>query len=134
MIMDARTIALENMGYKESKEKATKSLTKWGRFQIVGETANPDLIFVLTDEARSLGGRVSRTGSAIGARGDIGGRREEGSQRVIIITVLDGKTREQVWRSSPDDSVDLAGYGSNPVRQMKNVIEKEEKRLKKEGQ
>jgi hypothetical protein len=93
-IMAAKTVYIENRsGQAALGDRAYQEIKAWGRFEVVHDRSQADLIFLLSSRERVVGqsGTVDRYGN-LDTTSDV--RRSSG------LTVLDSKTGNLLWTES----------------------------------
>jgi hypothetical protein len=107
--------------------EALAQLKKWGRFQIVQDRKQADLIIMLSADPYK-GGYIITSGGQTGTieSGRIGEDRvpnynRQAPVRYVFLTVIDPKTGDTLWRDSHRWGGLLTGYNSAGERLVKKL-------------
>lgn len=101
-ITSAKTIYIDNQsGLAKLGDRAYEQLTKWGRWQVVPDRQNADLILLLSAHEYN-GGYVGNTTGRIDDNGNIDATSSSTPVTVgyTYITVVDPKTGDNLWSDS----------------------------------
>ncbi len=107
-IVAAKTVYIDNQsGFAKLGDKAYDQLTKWGRFQVVQDRKQADLILLISAKAYD-GGYVtsgSETTGTIDSSGNINMTNSPTYSRHVsvnytFLTVIDPKTGDNLWSDS----------------------------------
>jgi hypothetical protein len=107
-VLSAKTVFIDNQtGMAKLGDRAYEELTKWGRFQIVADRKQADLIFLLTAQERD-GGYVTSGGGQTGTVDSSGNIRTSSdptyTSHVTVgytyLTVYDAKSGDNLWSES----------------------------------
>lgn len=109
-------------------ERALAQLKKWGRFRVVQDRKQADLIFLLSADAYQ-GGHIIVSGGQTGTVGENGNIQEDpvpdynrqAPVRYAHLTVIDPKTRENLWAISHRWGGLLTGFNSVGERLIKEL-------------
>ncbi len=132
-ILSAKTIYFEDKtGVQPVVQKTLDQLKKWGRFQIIEDPLQADLIFSLSTDPRDkgqiiFGGGQTGTMSADGkiAEDPIPNYGAQSFVRYAFLTVIDPQTGNALWSSSRPWGGLLTGFnsaGARLVRKLQNQI------------
>jgi hypothetical protein len=134
-ILTAKSVYFDDRtGVDAVNNKALSQLKKWGRFQIVGDRKQADLIFLLSADPYK-GGYIIMAGGQTGTI-DTHGRIDEdpipnynkqAPVRYAYLTVIDPKTGQNLWSDSRRWGGLLTGFNSAGERLVKEL----EKQTKK---
>jgi hypothetical protein len=134
-ILSAKTVYFRDQtGDDAVGKRALEELRKWGRFQIVSDREDADLVFVLTSDPYRGGLILLANGRT--ASVDVRGRVEADAipkyntrspSRFAYLTVVDAETGEQLWSGEHVWGGLLTGFNSAGVRLIKN-FEKQNKK------
>ena len=124
----AKTVYLDNQSGSDAVGRETLAqLKKWGKFKIVSDRVQADLIFVLSADAPK-GGNIIFSGGQTGTVQD--GRVEEDQVptynkqapvRYLYLTVVDSKNGEKLWSDSHKWGGLLTGFNSAGARLVKKL-------------
>jgi len=117
-------------------EKALDRLKKWGRFQIVQDRKQADLIILLSTDtpggdiifADGRTGTVDKTGN-IAVNGIPGLNKEAAPVRYAYLTVVDAKTEEKLWSDYHQWGGLLTGFnsaGETLVTNLEKAVKKKD--------
>jgi hypothetical protein len=107
-VLTAKTVFIDNQtGMAKLGDRAYEELTKWGRFQIVADRKQADLIFLLTAQEHD-GGYVTSGGGQTGTVDSSGNIRTNSdptyTTHVTVgytyLTVFDSKSGHNLWSDS----------------------------------
>jgi hypothetical protein len=107
-ITAAKTVYIDNQsGLVKLGDRAYEQLTKWGRFQVIQNRKQADLIFLMSAKAYD-GGYVTSGGGTTGtidSNGNINTTNsptysQHVSANYTFLTVIDPKTGENLWSDS----------------------------------
>ena len=136
-ITTAKTVYIDNQsGIAKLGDRAYQQLQKWGRFQVVQDRKQADLIFLLS--AREYNGGYVTSGSSTTGTVDESGNINTNSSptytrpvsvNYTYLTVIDPKTGDNLWSDSKQWGNLYNGFHSA----TKGLIDDLEKRIK-EGQ
>jgi hypothetical protein len=123
----------DRTGAAHVKTKALEQLQKWGRFQIVADRKEADLLILLSADPYK-GGQIAVSGGQTGtidANGNLDLDRvpdlnKLAPVRYAYLTVIDPKTGEDLWSESHEWGGLLTGFDSVGER----LIKKLEKQMK----
>jgi len=133
-IFSAKTVYFDDQtGVPKVGNKALARLKQWGRFQIVQDRNQADLIILLLTDtpgseivfADGRTGRVEKTGK-ISVDGIPGLNKEGAPVRYAYLIVIDPKSEEKLWSDFHQWGGLLTGFNSAGERLIKNL----EKQLK----
>jgi hypothetical protein len=134
-ILSARSVYFDDQtGAPHIGERALERLKKWGRFQIVRDQKQADLIILLSADPYK-GGYIATAGGQTGTV-DRGGNidmdpvpnfHKLAPVRYAYLTVIDPKTDEKLWSDSHQWGGLLTGFNSVGERLVKRL----EKQMKK---
>lgn len=137
-ILAAKTVYIENRtGSTKVADKAYEELESWGRFRVVTDRKDADLILLFSKEeyvAGSItsGGSQTSTGN-IDESGNMNVETQRSPastsvlrQRRVYMTVVDPKTGDNLWNDSTTYSGWTgSGYASHLVKRFKQRIEEQ---------
>jgi hypothetical protein len=132
-ILAAKTVYVENHGSAKLADKAYTELKQWGRFEIVTDRIQADIVLLLSlDEGQTSSGKTQTYDPK--ANGGYGGwkygRIDESSSGSIHIEVLDAKTGETLYSDTKQmNSFTSATHGA--IKDLRQRIEEQEKASKK---
>jgi len=136
-IAAAKTAYIDNQsGLAKLGDRAYEQLTKWGRFQVIPDRKQADLIFLISARAYD-GGYVTSGGGTTGtidSNGNINTTNSPTySQHVSVnytfLTVIDPKTGENLWSDSKKWGNLYTGFHSA----TKGLIDELMKRMNEEA-
>ena len=131
-ILSAKSVYFEDqIGDAAVRDEALQQLKKWGRFQIVKDRKEADLIFLLSADPRK-GGYVVFSGGQTGTVGKNGQLDEDevptynkaAPVRFAYLTVYDAKTGMNLWSAEHQWGGALTGFHSAGAR-LANKLRKE---------
>ena len=131
-ILSAKSVYFDNRtGVNAVGDKAVIELKKWGRFQIVQDRKQADLIFLLSADPYK-GGYIIISGGQTGTINKNGRIDEDpvpnynhqAPVRDVYLSVIDPKTGENLWSDSHHWGGLLTGFNSSGERLVKK-LEKE---------
>jgi len=133
-ILSAKSVYFEDKtGVDAVGNKALAQLKNWGRFQIVQDRRQADLIFVLSADPYK-GGYIIRSGGQTGTveNGHIDEDRvpnynRQAPVRYVFLTVIDPKTGDTLWSDSHRWGGLLTGFntaGERLVKKLENQTKK----------
>jgi hypothetical protein len=134
-ILSAKSVYFDNQtGVTAVGDKALLRLKKWGRFQIVQDRRQADLIMLLSADPYK-GGYVITSGGQTGTIGKDGHIDQDqvpnylplAPVRDVCLTVIDPKTGENLWSDSHHWGGLLTGFNSAGER----LVRKLQKQTKK---
>jgi len=126
-IQSAKSVYFEDKtGVDAVGNKALAQLKRWGRFQIVKDRKQADLIFILSADPYK-GGYIIASGGQTGTveNGHIDEDRvpnynKQAPVRYVFLTVLDPKTGDTLWSDSHRWGGLLTGFNTAGERLIKN--------------
>lgn len=135
-ITTAKTVYIDNQsGNAKLGDRAYEQLQKWGRFQVVQDRKQADLIFLLSarEYVRGYTTSGSDTTGTIDANGNINTSTSPTSSRPVSVgytylTVIDPKTGNNLWSDSKQWGNLYTGFHSA----TKGLIDELEKRINEE--
>lgn len=105
-IYEAKTVYLVNdTGWPKIADKAYKELRSWGRFQVVNDKAEADLILRFTGAQQTLGG-LARANK-------------------LTMEVLDAKTEASLWKITEDGALLVSNNAKDCIKQLRKRMPKE---------
>ena len=111
-VITAKTVYIDNQSEEtDVGEKARDELRKWGRFQLVSNRAEADLIFVFSTSAYTSYATSSPPYSA------------EVEANYTYLTIIDGKSGQHLWNASRKWGNLYGGYHS-ATRGLVNDLKK----------
>ena len=133
-ILSAKSVYFEDKtGVDAVGNKALAQLKNWGRFQIVQDRRQADLIFMLSADPYK-GGYIIRSGGQTGTveNGHIDEDRvpnynRQAPVRYVFLTVIDPKTGDTLWSDSHRWGGLLTGFntaGERLVKKLENQTKK----------
>jgi hypothetical protein len=133
-ILSARSVYFEDRtGVDAVGNKALARLKKWGKFQIVQDQKQADLVFMLSADPYK-GGQIITSGGQTGTieNGHIDEDRvpnynRQAPIRQVYLTVIDPKTGENLWSGSHRWGGLLTGFntaGERLVKKLENQTKK----------
>jgi len=134
-ILLAKSVYLEDRtGVDPVSKEALGQLKKWGRFRIVQDRKQADLIFLLSADPYK-GGYIIKSGGQTGTidthgkidEDPIPNYNKQAPVRYAYLTVIDSKTGENLWSDSRRWGGLLTGFNSVGARLVKEL----EKQTKK---
>ena len=141
-ILEARTVYLDNQsGLAKLGDRAYDELAKWGRFRIVGNPKDVDLVFLLSTTEYEGGYMKTGTTQASGTVIRYGNIHMSGSTSSTItpvvqgwthLTVIDPTTGANLWRDARQSGNLLTGFRSatrSLVKDLRKRIEQQEASL-----
>lgn len=130
-VLEAKTVYLDNQsGFASLGDKAYDELTKWGRFKVVDQRQNADLILLLSASEYRGGYVTSGTAQQHGTVDDSGnievsGESESTTTPVVYrrthLTVIDPKTGTSLWSDSKAWGNLYTGFHSATRSLIKNL-------------
>jgi len=135
IILAAKTVFFEDRtGVPAVGKDALAQLKKWGRFQVVPDKSQADLILVLS-ASPPKGGHIVYSGGQTGTierSGHIGedsvpNYHQSAPVRVAYLTVFDAKSRQSLWTDSHQWGGLLTGHnsaGARLISQLKKEMKK----------
>src|SRR5260370_5688051 len=133
-IRSARSVYFEDRtGVDAVGNKALARLKKWGKFQIVQDRKQADLIFLLSADPYKGGHIITsggQTGTSENGRVDenrVPNENRQAPVRHVYLTVIDPKTGENTLSDSPQCGVLLPGFntaGERLVKKLENQTKK----------
>jgi hypothetical protein len=136
IFFDAKTIAIVNdSGEAEIGDRAYDELKTWGRYTIVSEAKNADLVLVLTSRVDYVGSVQTTTAqTTANVSGSRGTANTTATQTSIPIThgktyviVFNGKTGDKVWSDGRNwGTFKSATHGL--IKDLRQRVEKQEKK------
>lgn len=136
-IMTAKTVYIDNQsGIAKLGDRAYEQLSKWGRFQIVSERKQADLILLLSAHAYD-GGYITTGGGQSGSidqNGNINTTNQPTYTTHVTVaytylTVIDPKSGENLWSDSKRWGNLYTGFHSA----TKGLIDELQKRMKEQS-
>jgi hypothetical protein len=133
-LLTAKSVYFEDRtGAAHVGEKALAQLKKWGRFQIVTEQKQADLVILLSAQPYK-GGQIAISGGQTGTIDPNGNIVMDPAPnfnklapvRYAFLTVIDSKTEENLWSDSHQWGGLLTGFDSVGER----LVKKLEKQMK----
>lgn len=116
-VITAKTVYIDNQSEETGVgEKARDELRKWGRFQLVSDRAEADLIFVFSTSAYTSYATSNPPYSA------------EVEANYTYLTIIDGKSGQHLWNASQKWGNIYGGYHSATrglVNDLKNRVEEQ---------
>jgi hypothetical protein len=134
-ILSSKTVYFENKtGSDAVGENAIAQLKKWGKFQLVTDRKQADLLFLLSADPYK-GGNLVMSGGQTGSIEDSGQITEDpvpnfnkqSPTRYAYLTVIDPKTGADLWSNKHLWGGLLTGFNSAGARLVKE-LEKQTKR------
>ncbi len=138
-LISAKTVYIDNRsGQAAIGDRAYQEIASWGRFQVVQDRSQADLIFLLTARAETRGytttggtqtgtvdehGNISTTSSPRHTNPDV--------WRYSGLTVLDAKTGEHLWTESKVAAVFRKSAIKRAIDELRKRIEEETAQPKK---
>ncbi len=111
-VMTAKTVYIDNQSEDASVgDKAREELRKWGRFQLVSDRAEADLIFVFSTSEYTSYATSSPPYST------------EVQANYTYLTIIDGKSGQHLWNASQKWGSLYGGYHS-ATRGLMNDLKK----------
>jgi hypothetical protein len=132
-VLAAKKVFIDNQtGMAKLGDRAYEELTKWGRFQIVVDRKDADLIFLLTAQEHD-GGYITTGGGQTGTVDSSGNINTTSSPTYTThvtvgytyLTVFDGKSGDNLWSDSKKWGNLYTGFHSA----TKGLIEELRKRM-----
>ena len=135
IILAAKTVFFDDQtGVPAAGKDAVSQLKKWGRFQIVAEKSQADLILVLS-ASPPKGGHILYSGGQTGTIDKSGHVDEDpvpkyqqsGPPRAAYLSVFDTKSGESLWTDSHQWGGLLTGHnsaGARLISQLKKDLKK----------
>ena len=108
LVLAAKTVYIDNQtGMAKLGDRAYEGLKKWGRFQIVMDRKQADLVFLLTAQEHN-GGYITTGGGQTGTVDSSGNINTSGNPTYTTpvtvgytyLTVFDAKTGDNLWSES----------------------------------
>lgn len=140
-VLAARAVYLDNRtGYEKFADRAYDELEKWGRFRVVDNVKDADLVLLLSASVYHGGYVTSGTSQQHGTVDDYGnvdlyGTSQSTSVRVRVgythLYVIDPKTGESLWSDTKRWGNLLTGFRSATrglVKELRERIEESEVR------
>lgn len=136
-ILRAKTICLANQtGFASLGDKAFDELTKWGRFKIVQNPEDADLVLVLSATSTVTGFDTRTSGNTTGTVNDSGNvqlssestsRSRSTTVSYTYLTVVDQKTGTHLW-------ADVKQWGSliHPVSATRSLVKELRARIEEQ--
>jgi hypothetical protein len=134
-ILSAKSVYFDDRtGMDAIAKKALSEVKKWGRFQIVQDRKQADLIFLLSADPYK-GGYIIMSGGQTGSI-DVHGKMDidripnynkQAPVRYAYLTVIDPKTGENLWSDSHRWGGLLTGFNSVGARLVKKLEEQTKK-------
>jgi hypothetical protein len=134
-ILSAKTVYFDNhSGSDKVGKNALAQLRKWGKFTVVPNQKQADLIFLLSADPYR-GGNLIMSGGQTGSIDSLGHIQEDGipnynkqsPTRDAYLTVIDAKTGEALWSHSHVWGGALTGFnsvGARLIKQLENQTRK----------
>jgi hypothetical protein len=111
-VINAKSVYIDNQSEEaDVGEKARDKLRKWGRFQIISDRAQADLIFVFSTSAYSSYATSTPPYST------------EVEANYTYLTIIDGKSGQHLWNTSQKWGNLYSGYHS-ATRGLLNDLKK----------
>ena len=111
-VITAKTVYIDNQSEEAAVgDKAREELRKWGRFQLVSDRAEADLIFVFSTSAYTSYAASSPPYST------------EVEANYTYLTIIDGKSGQHLWNASQKWGNLYSGYHS-ATRGLVNDLKK----------
>lgn len=141
VIVAAKTIYFEDKsGVNAVGKKVSTELSKWGRFQIVSDAKNTDLIVVLSTDPQR-GGNLILSGGQTGTidsdghveEDPIPNHNKQPAVRYAFLTVIDAQTGKALWSASQRWGGLLTGFdsvGEHLVKEFEAQTQAAERRAK----
>jgi hypothetical protein len=135
-ILSAKFVCFDDqLGVAAVGDKAFAQLKRWGRFQIVQNRKEADIVIVLSADTYK-GGQIILSGGQTGTMGKDGSvdvdrvpnYNQLAPVRYAYLTVVDSKTGEKLWSDSHQWGGLLTGFNSVGERLVKEL----EKQIKKQ--
>ncbi len=127
-ILSAKSIYFENQTGSDAVEKnALAQLRKWGKFELVDDPKESDLVFLLSADAYKGGnivfanGRTGRIDNGHVIEGTFLRYNKQSPRRYGCLTVIDPKTGENLWSDRRLWGGLLTGFNSVGKRLIKEL-------------
>jgi hypothetical protein len=137
--MAARTVYIDNRsGDAAIGDRAYQALKGWGRFEVVQDRKQADLVFLFTSNLRD-GGFVTSGGQQTGTVDDEGNVRTTTSPtyttrdvyRYAVLSVIDPKTGDPLWTESKVVALLRTSATKRAIDELKKRIEEQAAHSKK---
>jgi len=127
-ILSAKTVYFDNQTGSDAVGKSTLAqLKKWGKFQLVSDRKQADLIFLLSADPYKGGNIVLASGQTGSTENDhvtedpVPNYNKQSPTRYAYLTVIDPKTRDNLWSDKHRWGGLLTGFNSVGERLVKEL-------------